>query len=317
MTRIHFAGINTTPIAEAVEGRHMLMSYADTLNGHGGVIAREVIPRLAKGLYDESILDSGAFSVISKGIKISVEDYGKFALEYGYTFDTIVNLDDIAGDLEVTERNQRHLEGLGLKVMPVFHQGEPIAVWRRYLHDHVQVGLGFARHGCTCHQSPHLKGCKGGRLKYGKNVNRAWLSSVFSYVMAVERYAKRGKWGNYVHGFAMTQWIDEFPFTSVDSTSWISEYRGLCKRLDEDGNEKCPHGTWGELADVLEQMPRRLVKKLALDSYSQVGSVDPSAWAASHSKGQARTVFNRFSRRELGDWFNLNAQFIAHDCIWS
>ena len=87
--RIHFAGINTTPLASATEGRDILVSYADVIR-QPGWWERELKPRLEAGRYRSVILDSGAFTVISQGIVIDVESYAAFAAEHQDLFDVVV-----------------------------------------------------------------------------------------------------------------------------------------------------------------------------------------------------------------------------------
>ena len=72
------------------------------LDGHHKCILETVVPMLRAGRFESAILDSGAFTVLSKGITVSIGDYIDFALKYGHLFDQIVTLDDIAGDLATT-----------------------------------------------------------------------------------------------------------------------------------------------------------------------------------------------------------------------
>ena len=145
MTASHFAGINTTDIAGAAEGHPILVSYASMLDGHGGVIEREVLPRLRDGRYGKAILDSGAFTVLSRGITISVEEYIAFCIDHGHLFDQIVTLDDIAGDLATTWNNTAKMIDAGLDPVVVFHGREPFDVLRHYVTKFKRVGLGFFR----------------------------------------------------------------------------------------------------------------------------------------------------------------------------
>jgi hypothetical protein len=280
---VYFAGLNTEPIAAALEGRRVLMSFADVTNGHGGVIAREVLPRLQAGLYSEAILDSGAFSVQSGQAAISVEDYGRFAVEHQALFGQVVNLDHIGGDLRVTWTNQAYLEGLGLDVIPVFHQDEPLAVLDHYAERYRRIGIGFAR-------------TDKGRLKYGRKVNRAWLQDVFDQVPPEVE----------VHGFAMIDWglRQGFgaEFATTDSTTWV---RGEFTALGRECEARTAHGCKNAVAKLMRKLGRDLRYKLVLDSYHQAGG-EPCGWFDQNSKGQARTVFNRYSRRELYDWFRAN-----------
>jgi len=306
--RIHFAGINTTPLASATEGRDILVSYADVIR-QPGWWERELKPRLEAGRYRSVILDSGAFTVISQGIVIDVESYAAFAAEHQDLFDVVVGLDDIAGDLGTTWRNQATLEAAGVEALPVFHQDEPWEVLEAYAERYDYIGVGFARR-------------EGGRLAHGQKENAAFLREFFS------RVGDRAK----VHGFAMTRWAGKgWPFFSVDSTTWIAEFRALRKQepCDAKIDEPKPrfsggdHGVSGDLANLLDWYDTAELMELVVDSYDPppvTGKVTLSdgktyevdeddvaefeAWIEGDGLGQARTVFRRHGA--VGLWQKIN-----------
>jgi hypothetical protein len=175
-------------------------------------------PLLEGGHWRSAILDSGAFTVYAAQMKgkevptITVEAYGAFAAENAHLFDWVTNLDDIGGDVEVSNRNQAYLEGLGLRVVPVWHEGES----REQL-DHciarARAGAGWIALGG---QRP-----KGSLVP--TNVVR-FLGLVMPYLAANAPDLK-------VHGFGLTRYATSgcpggagpFKFDSVDSTTWIAE----------------------------------------------------------------------------------------------
>lgn len=262
MNGIHFAGLNTSRLAAALEGRQVLVSYADVVR-RPGVWEREILPRLRAGVYSSVILDSGAFTELSDpSFHVSIEAYGAFALEHAELFDVIVNLDDIRGDLKRSQRNQAYLEGLGLDVLPVFHQSEPWSELERLVERYDYIGIGFQR---------PITGA------------RQWLDEVFS------RVAGRAR----IHGFGMVRWeVAGYPFATTDSTTWIAEFRAL--RVDLD-SRKSPHGLRGRLARWAASKPLERLVELVLDSYQ-----GPVAWAPvasnGNAKGQALTVLRRAGR---------------------
>jgi hypothetical protein len=143
--------------------------------------------------------DSGAHSARTLGIHIGLEDYAKWVLRWRHWFTIYANL-DVIGGADATRVNQRRLEEeYGLEPMPVFHTGEPFSVLESYIEDgYTYIALG------------KLLGNAVDKL-------RPWLRKAF-------RIAE----GHAVfHGFGMTNWqiLKEFPFYSVDSSSWSSGFR--------------------------------------------------------------------------------------------
>lgn len=259
---IHFAGLNTARLAAALEGRPVLVSYADVVR-RPGVWRREIKPRLEAGAYSSVILDSGAYTELKDPtFRVDLEAYGRFALEHRDLFDLVVNLDDIRGNLKRTRRNQARLEELGLDVLPVYHQGEPWSELERLVKAYDYIGIGFQR---------PIRGA------------RQWLEEVFRRVGGRAR----------IHGFGMVRWeVAGFPFESTDSTTWIAEYRALRTNLN---GRRGSHGLRGKLASWAKLESLERLFDLVLDSY-----FGPVSWAPAlvedQAVGQARTVLRRASR---------------------
>lgn len=268
-TRFCFAGSNTALLTNAVEGSPILVSYAD-IRTRPRWWEETLRPALEEKRFPFAILDSGAFTVQSQGICIDVEEYAAFAAAHRHLFDVIVNLDSIAGDLEESRANLATLRAAGVPAIPVFHEGEPWAELETMLGDTDFIGLGFAR----------IKG----RLANSISDRRAWLADAF------ERIGGRAR----VHGFAMTRHAPEFPFYSVDSTTWISEFCGIARRTPG----RCytgPHGIGGELARRLAGWTRSELARLAVASY-RVGRAGGGVAenVERDARGQARTLLRRF-----------------------
>ncbi len=294
----YFAGVNTARLAAATEGRTILVSFADVIR-RPGVWERDIRPRLEAGAYKSAILDSGAFTVISAGITIDVEDYAAFAVEFGHLFDVVVNLDDIAGDVETSARNQAHLEAAGVDAMPVFHQGEDWEILEGYVATHDYIGVGLARK-------------PGGRLAHPVSENVAWLEDLF------ERVGDRAR----VHGFGMTALAKRgLPFATVDSTSWIAEFRALRTGATYQGETKSVVDApsvlvAGDLANLINWYGDDQLLELTLDSYDPPAApanldLDTLAefgeWIETDARSQARSVFRRYGAARL------SAKFTALD----
>jgi hypothetical protein len=143
--------------------------------------------------------DSGAFSAMSLGVDISLEGYAQWVRRWGHLFDHYANL-DVIGDAEATLANQKRLEDMGLRPMPVFHVNEPWEYLENYLESYDYVALG-------------------GLVPYKVNLGALmpWLIKAFKMLPKGKAY----------HGFGVTGWeiLKSFPWASVDSTSWSVGYR--------------------------------------------------------------------------------------------
>lgn len=315
MTKAYFAGINTKRIAEAAEGHPVLVSFASMLDSHKGVIEREVLPRLQAGVYDSSILDSGAFTELSERAKsakklaktldipvdeltadhwqiakadafkrfnVSIDAYIAFCLEYGSLFTSIVTLDDIQGDLAVTWNNTKAMLDAGLDPVVVFHGREPFDVLRHYVSKFKRVGLGFFREP------------SGKRVVISKDQGDGlnpdqWLSKALDICEEA---------GVEVHGFGMTRYAlkrGHSRLTTSDSTTWISEYLALRKR-SATGSDRLGSGN---AADLLEPFDDSELMRLSMASYTMSGADDEIVALTEDCRGQANTVLNRFNSTEL------------------
>ncbi len=155
-------------------------------------------------------LDSGAFSMFTKGIKVDLSAYADFIKANQDCFHVASNLDVIGrGAEEETYANQKALEKMGAAICPVHHARDADRWLQRYMadgYDYIFLG------GMVAEPTPYLRG---------------WLDHVWG------RYLTRrdGSAKIRVHGFGLTtlELIERYPWYSVDSTSWIltSRYGGI------------------------------------------------------------------------------------------
>ena len=155
------------------------------------------IPHKWHGQYRGIFLDSGAYSAWQQGKTIDREAYADYALSGDF--------DAVAGDLRIanadpdqTLADTEYLRNLGIPAIPAYHQGEP---WS-YL-DHLIATYDYIGIGCT------------EAVSTSRSVTD-WLYRVFWRVCDDE-----GRPRVRVHGFRFTSRIADFPFFSVDSTSWV------------------------------------------------------------------------------------------------
>lgn len=161
-----------------------------------------VKPRiLGLGKSADLFLDSGAFSAFSKGITIDLPEYVHFVQDHLELLKHYSVL-DVIGDAEGTYRNQRRMEEAGLSPLPCFHYGEDEKWLVRYLKEGYQyISLG-------------------GMVPISARALQAWLRRLFSKYLCDEEGVPKVK----VHGFGLStlSLLKEFPWYSVDSTSWLS-----------------------------------------------------------------------------------------------
>lgn len=158
------------------------------------------------------MLDSGAFSAWKHKVVIDITRYAEFLKANREILDTYINLDCIPGGPgkppsgeEVEDaaaqsfKNYERLRSEGLEPMPVFHYGESTQWLERMLDSGAQyIGLG-------------------GTVGKPQQVRVGFFKRCF------EILKKSGHGHVKTHGFGCTSGsiMMAFPFTSVDSTSWV------------------------------------------------------------------------------------------------
>lgn len=206
--------------------KNLLFSYAFIKN------PAKLVDLLAVNDYkpERIILDSGAFSVWSKGDTVPLEDYAKFCVGFRDLLPkeielSVVNLDvlpgkwgfvpsakDIADSAEKGWQNMLYLESLGLKVIHVFHQHEDFAILDKLKAHSDYIGISPAN-------------------DVSMKEKMDWLNKVFLNL----------KNGTKTHGFAVTshRQLLGYPFYSVDSSSWVTPARfGRIAVLTDKGEIK-------------------------------------------------------------------------------
>lgn len=210
--KIFFAGVGVhkSKIARLHElgVKNYLHSYEDP--DAVGVAAQACAD---SGSGNSLILDSGAYSVWSRGKEIDIKDYIEFAQNLSEKHKNtinqfnIVNLDVIPGvkgeiptaeDIEAAAKqgweNMLTIEKAGIIPIPVFHQGEDFKWLDLIKKRHFYIGI-----------SPNNDATVNQRF--------AWCSKVFSIL----------KTDHMTHGFGVTakKLVWSFPWFSVDSVSWV------------------------------------------------------------------------------------------------
>lgn len=161
----------------------------------------------------EVMLDSGAYSAWYHGKPLDLIAYIDYCKSHARLFNSVVALDQIpgtnkraaktAGDVENAARqsfdNYHLMRKAGLKVIPVFHQGEDFEWLERMVKDGCDyIGI-----------SPYPRA--------GQETILRWLDECFTRISDHD--------GNPIvktHGFGATSWgmITRYPWFSIDSTTW-------------------------------------------------------------------------------------------------
>jgi len=189
--KIYFAGgpgLKGKDYLGLMRGRRILFSFLER--------KRRVYRDLS--LFDEVVLDSGAYSVATGKARVDLYEYADFCHQIKGQVAWYANL-DVIGDYRASEKDLRKLEALGLRPLPVFHSGEPWEYLRDLQDEYPLIGLGFEL-GIT------------GAEKL------SWLEYIF--------HPPEGSGLNPLHkfhGFKMTarRMLKRYPFHSVDSSTWI------------------------------------------------------------------------------------------------
>lgn len=172
-------------------------------------------------------LDCGAFSELRTGVPVDLGEYAAFCEEHGAFYEWVASVDSIRGGAEENVRNWRTLVDRGIDAMPTFHQGEPISLIREYCSRTDRLGLGFQR--------PIQN-------------ERPFLDEAFNHIPPHVK----------VHGWAMTNYTADYPFASVDSTSWLHELKALRVSQTTQQGEPFAHLTDGELIEIIQKRYDRL-----------------------------------------------------------
>jgi len=144
-------------------------------------------------------IDSGAFSALTLGVKIKIDEYCQYLQRYKKHFDIYANLDDMTCP-EKTLENQHYMEKQGLSPIPVFHSGESFKYLEYYAKRYDYIALGNI-------------------VPFAADEKKLipWIVRCFKIING------RAK----IHGFGLTNWVilNSFPWDSVDSAAWTTAFR--------------------------------------------------------------------------------------------
>lgn len=189
---------------EAIRYIRLLFSYAYFKNDDLDYHAREYFSHVERDFF----ADSGAYTAWTLGETITVEEYAAWLAKWKHLFTCAAAL-DVIGNAEASFAQTVRLRELlageeGVpEILPVYHSNDVGGtIWlRRYL------DAGYKYIGI----SPT------GAIYSNRKLLTAWLDACFKMKPPDVRY----------HGFGVTGWsmVSQFPWYSVDSSSWTMGFR--------------------------------------------------------------------------------------------
>lgn len=189
--RVYFTGmpLATSDYLRLMRGRHVMYSFPC----RGRAAYREL------SRFSSVVLDSGAYSVWRRGLRIDLGAYADYCHSVSARVEWYASL-DVIGDWRAGEKNLAAMEARGLAPVPVYHLGEPWGLLEDLVSAYERVALGRGS---------------------GMTFRLLWR-------LLEETFARTSDEAGTplvrFHGFRMTdrRLMRRFPFESVDSTTWIA-----------------------------------------------------------------------------------------------
>ena len=163
-----------------------LQSYFEFIGKENKIIT------IDQTVIDSYFLDSGAYTAFTRKKDIDINAFIEFIKLNIDQLDAYASLDDIA-DPQISIKNYEYMVDQKIMPLPTFHYGESVDVLEYYISKAEYIGLGGQVGMSTINQFH-------------------WLQNVFT------RYPTTK-----FHGFGMTkiQFLKQFPWYSVDSTTYL------------------------------------------------------------------------------------------------
>ena len=210
--KVYFVGPQSSSFAEyenLMEGKHVLYSYA--------TCRYQDVPSKASGY----CLDSGAFTAWKKNKKINMDKLIEY-YERHDTADFKLMLDVIEGSESQQKQNLRIMEQAGQDVVPVFH-GPNCESWKWFdelCEKYPLVAIGSIIPKNTSQEAAN------------------WLDQIFSRVCDKSTGLPKIA----IHGLRMTSRMSEYPFASVDGSSWVTGAKNGRMPTRGGGQTDAPYG---------------------------------------------------------------------------
>lgn len=229
---VYFSAAAQHSWCDWLQGHHVLENYENNLGEAGDSMARY------RDTYASMCLDLGAYMLMAeerRSGRMPPEKRAErkanaiaWAVKHSPFYAFTSHYDDIEGGADGNYRNWQECKSAGIvRLMPVFHQGEPWELLEEYARE-PYVGLGFQR---------------------PIQDEAAWLDGCFSRIPST----------TWVHGFAMTNYL-RWPFRSADSKTWLHEVLAM-EAESGQGKSALAYLTKSELLDIVVKKYQRQWKR--------------------------------------------------------
>jgi hypothetical protein len=191
--KIYFAGYGNGSLANDL---HLKMGKTDLPILESYAYKNNVME--AFKLTSDVFLDSGAFTAMTQGKDINLDEYIAFIKEHADKVTVYAAL-DVIGDWRATLKNLDYMVKHDVVPLPTYHYGEPLEVLAQFL-EFPYIAIGGAA---------HLR---------NRGLIMRWLNYAWAHITD-----KDGNVPTKVHGFGITSFevMMGYPWESVDSTSWL------------------------------------------------------------------------------------------------
>lgn len=218
---LYFAGASNLKLDDYIV-KHNCNRLCSQLNERNTISKFIDIKNNTKNCKSKLFIDSGAWSAHSKGKIINVDDYIRFLNNNDSNFHIYAQLDKIPGEFRKPKTSEQKLEAAKIswdnylymkdkvktrdKLLPIFHQGEDYK-WLENMLEYTHEDTG--RHIPYIGISP---------------ANDVSVNQKITFIDKCFEIIKNSSNPNvHTHAFGMTSLnvLEQYPFTSADSTSWI------------------------------------------------------------------------------------------------
>lgn len=206
---LYFAGAD--PNADALMQKLNCKRLFSQLNERNRILKWQ-----AQGYAESLFIDSGAFTEAHTGIKVNIEEYIDF-INLNKSIKVFAELDKIPypdlnaktakNSSEVSWNNYIYMKKRVRKdcfLLPLYHFGEPIEALRRILNTSVEGEI-----------APYIG--IGGRHGVSTELQRRYFHEIF----AIVQKSKNPNVKIHVFGMTVLSLLEQFPFYSADSTTWL------------------------------------------------------------------------------------------------
>jgi hypothetical protein len=251
-------------------------------------------------MHVDILMDSGAYSVMTKGEEINIDKYIQFIKDCGTNITAAISL-DVIGDGDETYSRWKYMQRKGVETIPTYHLSTDVKFLERYIEETDYVGIGGVA-GVTTSRTAR------------EAFNMLWRevltdSDGFPLVK--------------IHAMGITDVtiLTDFPFYSIDSSTWLmTSRRGIIIIPGLDSKEpdylqakrvevssKSPHRKKrGQHLENLGEMQKEMIMNFITEKGFIIGSSKQNEFGETlnNEKGKEDII----ERGLCNDWF-------PRDCI--